>query len=326
MYRTGSDQAVTTVYDEAGRWIGDYNASGAPLRQAIWLDDLPVGLLVGAGADQTLYYIEADALGTPRVVIDPDRDVAVWRWELSGEAFGASAPNQDADNDGVPFVLDMRFPGQRYDSASGMNYNYFRDYDPSTGRYVQSDPIGLNGGFATYDYAESRPNISIDRLGLSPESGVGVSTTPNSCELCVPDKRRFDNRTEAARTVLAAVYLRSRDKNIEICGQICRDNQTGAFFIGAPTLGTGVSCMPFDKECPACSTSAGWWHTHGAPDGRYPSDAEIFSGEDGDIGLTNRAARITGDPNFTGFLGTPQGLLMSYTANSLVGPINRGPL
>ena len=166
MYRTGSDQTVTTVYDEAGRWIGDYNASGAPMRQAIWLDDLPVGLLVGAGANQKLYYIEADALGTLRVVIDPDRDVAVWRWELSGEAFGASAPNEDADNDGAPFVLDMRFPGQRYDSASGMNYNYFRDYDPSTGRYSQSDPIGLKGGVSTYGYVGGNPLNSVDAFGL----------------------------------------------------------------------------------------------------------------------------------------------------------------
>ncbi len=37
----------------------------------------------------------------------------------------------------------MRFPGQQYDSAAGLNYNYFRDYDAATGRYVESDTIGL---------------------------------------------------------------------------------------------------------------------------------------------------------------------------------------
>ncbi|MDF5946520.1 RHS repeat-associated core domain-containing protein [Pseudomonas aeruginosa] len=36
----------------------------------------------------------------------------------------------------------MRFPGQFYDAESGLHYNYFRDYDPETGRYVESDPIG----------------------------------------------------------------------------------------------------------------------------------------------------------------------------------------
>ncbi len=166
VHRAGSDIAVATLYDEDGKWIGDYDANGQPIQQAVWLDDLPVGLLVGAGAQQKLYYIEADALGTPRVVIDPDRDVAVWRWDLAGEAFGDSAPNEDADGDGTAFVFDMRFPGQRYDSATGLNYNYFRDYDPGTGRYVQSDPIGLDGGMSTYGYANGSPLVYSDPEGL----------------------------------------------------------------------------------------------------------------------------------------------------------------
>jgi RHS repeat-associated protein len=166
VYRTGSGQTVTTVYDEAGHWIGDYDATGQPIQQAIWLDDLPVGLLIGAGANQKLFYIEADALGTPRVLIDPDRDVAVWRWNLADEAFGDSVPNQDPDGDGTAFVFDMRFPGQRYDSASGLNYNYFRDYEPGTGRYSQSDPIGLEGGVSTYSYANGSPLVYADPEGL----------------------------------------------------------------------------------------------------------------------------------------------------------------
>jgi RHS repeat-associated protein len=63
-------------------------------------------------------------------------------------------------------VLDLRFPGQQYDSATGFNYNYFRDYDPSTGRYVESDPIGLSGGASTYGYASGRPGMNTDALGL----------------------------------------------------------------------------------------------------------------------------------------------------------------
>jgi RHS repeat-associated protein len=169
VYRYGSGTAVTSVYDEAGRWVGDYDANGQPIQQAIWLDDLPVGLLVGAGATQKLYYIQADALGTPRVVIDPVRNVAVWRWDLAGEAFGDSAPEEDVDADGIAFVLDMRFPGQRYDAATGMNYNYFRDYDPGTGRYVQSDPIGLLGGPNTYAYANVDPLVFFDFFGLAAE-------------------------------------------------------------------------------------------------------------------------------------------------------------
>ena len=54
-----------TLYDDAGRWLGDYGNAGAPTQQVIWFDDLPVGVLDGAGANQKLHYIEPDALGTP---------------------------------------------------------------------------------------------------------------------------------------------------------------------------------------------------------------------------------------------------------------------
>jgi RHS repeat-associated protein len=166
VYRYGSGVAITTLYDEDGKWVGDYDVNGQPIQQVVWLDELPVGLLVGAGAHQKLYYIEADALGTPRVVIDPTRNVAVWRWEAADEPFGDSAPNEDADGDGSTLVFDMRFPGQRYDSSAGLNYNYFRDYDPTTGRYVESDPIGLSGGNSTYGYAAASPLMYDDPDGL----------------------------------------------------------------------------------------------------------------------------------------------------------------
>jgi len=87
-------------------------------------------------------------------------------WDLKSEAFGNSVPNQDPDGDSNPLVFDMRFPGQRYDAASGLNQNYFRDYEPGTGKYSQSDPIGLVGGISTYGYANNAPLRIIDRLGL----------------------------------------------------------------------------------------------------------------------------------------------------------------
>ncbi|WP_313919990.1 RHS repeat-associated core domain-containing protein [Tahibacter sp.] len=170
------------LYDEAGRWMGDYKAQsgagGAPVQQMIWLDGLPVGVIVGATPGQAakLHYIEADALGSPRVVVDPTRGAsgtAVWTWDLAGEAFGNTAPNQDPDGDSNLLVFNMRFPGQRYDSASGLNYNYFRDYDQSTGRYTQSDPIGLKGGISTYGYVGGSPLIGVDLMGLS-ERDVGL--------------------------------------------------------------------------------------------------------------------------------------------------------
>jgi RHS repeat-associated protein len=125
-----------------------------------------VGLLVGIGSAQTLYYLQSDALGSAGVAIDPVRDVAVWRWDLTGDVFGASAPNEDPDGDGTRFTLNLRFPGQQYDAATGLHYNYYRDYDPTVGRYVQSDPIGLLGGMSTYGYANLSPGSFRDPLGL----------------------------------------------------------------------------------------------------------------------------------------------------------------
>ncbi|ALN83082.1 BPSL0067 family protein [Lysobacter antibioticus] len=155
-----------TLYDEAGHWLGDYDANGATKQQAIWLGDAPVGLVVGAGVAQTLRYVQPDHLGTPRAVIDPSRNLAVWTWDAKGEAFGNSPPNQDPDQDGTAFVFDMRFPGQRFDTATGLIYNHFRDYDPVSGRYVQSDPIGLSGGISTYGYVGAAPLNGTDRHGL----------------------------------------------------------------------------------------------------------------------------------------------------------------
>lgn len=49
----------------------------------------------------------------------------------------------------------------------GLNYNYFRDFDAATGRYIESDPIGLRGGLSTYAYVTNAPNRSTDPLGLA---------------------------------------------------------------------------------------------------------------------------------------------------------------
>jgi len=164
-----STSQTYSVYDEAGHWIGEYNSSGARLQEYIWLDDLPVGLHAPTPASTTtfqLYHVQADHLGTPRTVIDPIRNVAVWNWALTGEVFGNSTPVQDPDADGKTLVFDMRFPGQRYDSATLLNYNYFRDYDATTGRYAESDPIGLDGGINTFGYGRASPLGYADPLGL----------------------------------------------------------------------------------------------------------------------------------------------------------------
>jgi RHS repeat-associated protein len=152
------------VYDEAGRLIGEYDGSGNVVQEIVWFEDIPVAALrpkSGGGGD--LFYIHTDHLNTPRKITRPSDNAIVWRWD--SDPFGATAANENPTGFGT-FTFNLRFAGQYFDPETGLNYNYFRDYDPQTGRYVESDPIGLGGGLNTYAYAESDPVMVNDPLGL----------------------------------------------------------------------------------------------------------------------------------------------------------------
>ena len=165
-----SGPAGTTLYayDEAGHLTGEYDGSGQLIQETVWLGDEPVATLrYPAGTTSgpaTPYYVHADHLGTPRRITRPSDNKVMWQWEA--EPFGNSLPEQNPQGQGS-FVYNLRFPGQVYDAETGLNQNYFRDFDPGTGRYVQSDPIGLAGGINPYTYSGSDPLSQIDRLGLA---------------------------------------------------------------------------------------------------------------------------------------------------------------
>jgi RHS repeat-associated protein len=168
--------SVTTrfVYDEGGSLLGQYDSTGAVVQEYVYLDGIPVGTILSTSqgtGNARLKWVQTDALGTPRAIVDPTRNLSIWRWDENSEAFGNSAPNTDPDADGTNVVFDLRFPGQRYDAASGLYYNYYRDYDPATGRYTQSDPIGLGGGISTYSYVGGMPTGETDTTGLFQYNG-----------------------------------------------------------------------------------------------------------------------------------------------------------
>lgn len=164
-------------YDESGRLL--FETEGVPavpsstVRQRyLWLDDQPIAVKNSSDAYAGEWlHIHADHLGSPRAITRPAAaNAVVWRWALEGSAFGQHPAQADVDGDGVSLEFNLRYPGQYFDSATGWHYNYFRDYEPATGRYVQSDPIGLGGGVSTFGYAYLDPLYWIDARGLSSTS------------------------------------------------------------------------------------------------------------------------------------------------------------
>jgi RHS repeat-associated protein len=103
-------------------------------------------------------------LNTPRLIADA-AGTAVWRWDQQ-EPFGVNVPDENPSGLGA-FEFPMRFPGQYANRETNLNYNYFRDYDPALGRYVESDPIGLQAGLNTYLYVSGNPLGLVDPKGLS---------------------------------------------------------------------------------------------------------------------------------------------------------------
>ncbi len=107
--------------------------------------------------EDAVYYVHNDHLGTPKQVTNADQIVV---WQGPNDPFGYAVPSVEL------IEFNVRFPGQYYDSETGLHDNWNRYYDPKTGRYVTSDPIGLGGGLNTFGYVNGNPLRYFDKKGL----------------------------------------------------------------------------------------------------------------------------------------------------------------
>jgi RHS repeat-associated protein len=113
--------------------------------------------------NNSLFYTHNSPLGAPQKVTNPNRQVV---WQARYEPFGQTT----LINPAIP--LNPRLPGQYFDQETGLHYNYYRDYDPTLGRYMQPDPIGLEGGVNRYAYVENNPIRYVDPQGTNPMAGA----------------------------------------------------------------------------------------------------------------------------------------------------------
>ena len=185
--KTAGGATTDFIFDRAGHLFAEANDStGASLREYIWKDDLPVAMVDDTGSSPVVYYIHTDQLGSPQKVTDASANVV---WDGVFDPFGNAVASTGANwGTGVwggftwepqtPAAMPLRFPGQYADTETALNQNWNRDYDASIGRYVESDPLGLDGGAAnTYEYVVANPLRQTDQTG---EAGGGESNLPKT--------------------------------------------------------------------------------------------------------------------------------------------------
>jgi len=145
------------IYGAAGKLLAE-SKNGKIIKEYIYLNGQFVGLI----QDKSLYYVHTDHLGRPEIVTDKHQNTV---WQAENKAFDREVIIDSIDG------LNIGFPGQYWDAEKHSWYNGFRDYDSTIGRYLQSDPIGVNGGVNTYNYVLGNPLILTDLLGLIPAGG-----------------------------------------------------------------------------------------------------------------------------------------------------------
>ena len=143
-------------YDQQGRLLSETTGSGSAIRDYVYQNDNLVALKL-YGEQAGIYYVITDHLGTPQQMVN-SAGVVVWK--------AAYLPFGDTQIDVETITNNIRFKGQYHDIETGLHYNWHRFYDPSTGRYISADPIGLFGGLNLYSYANQNPINYIDPWGL----------------------------------------------------------------------------------------------------------------------------------------------------------------
>jgi len=149
------------IYGTDGKLLSEADgATGKVLRDYVWLNGLAFAVL----QDNKVYYIHPDHLNAPLLVTDANKNIV---WKASYNPFGRASMEVEQ------IKLNLRADGQYADEETGLYYNWNRYYNPELGRYITSDPLGLQAGVNTYIYVNGNPVNYTDPTGLCPWCAIG---------------------------------------------------------------------------------------------------------------------------------------------------------
>ena len=168
----GGTAAITlSVHDLNGNRLSEHDSGGMVLREYIWLDGRPLAIVEGG---QT-FWLHWDHIGRPVMATDASGTVV---WAASYLPFGGI---REVLVDTGVVGQDIRFPGQWFQAETGLHQNWHRDYDPTAGRYLQADPLGLVDGPSVYGYARQNPVRFTDPTGEFAQTGALCLAGPVGC-------------------------------------------------------------------------------------------------------------------------------------------------
>lgn len=215
---SGNQKKVTYYLYDGNTLSAEIDADSNSFKQAVFLDNTPVAYLVA----KNTFAIHSDHLGTPQLATDMAGEVV---WTAVYDPFGAATIASTSTLD-----LPYRFSGQYADAETGTHYNYFRDYDPGTGRYITSDPIGLHGGLNTYAYVSNEPLNWTDPLGLIGGPGPPVTNTTDTPEKPTPaDEQKYTDKLIKVLDYAIANLAENADANIK---KVLTNMRDEALFMG----------------------------------------------------------------------------------------------
>ena len=259
-----------------------------------------------------IYFVHADHLNAPRALMDSANQLR-WRW--ISDPFGLVAPEENPSSLGT-FTLNLRLPGQVYDVESNLHYNYFRDYSPAYGRYVESDPIGLGGGINTYSYTANQPVRYVDSQGsvFWLPIGIGVGAVAGGISKALDPCASLGDIGRAAFFGGLAGGLAVAAPVAQLGWGTAAGLGAAAGFAGnvAGQVGTGATAIDWGQ--------AGWQAAIGAAGGALGNYAGLGSALSGVRGGLSAPAAIAGSEG----IATGVGVGVGIGLNALTDPASGG--